>query len=102
MIGRTVLVKKLLMAIQEYEGWYPPDLGKFPDGSIAWRNKNPGNLRSSPFEIGKRYGYSYFLDDITGFAALEWDLWQKSRGLTSTGLNDKSDLRALFKVYAPP
>lgn len=33
----------IALAIQKHEGYYPPS-ASYPKGSVAWRNKNPGNL----------------------------------------------------------
>lgn len=90
-----------LEAIKTYEGWNLPNLDNNPNGSVSWRNKNPGNLRSSPFEAGKRYGFSYFANDIIGFLALQWDILQKAKGNTSTSLNKDSTLLEFCEIWAP-
>lgn len=59
-------------------------------------------MRASPFALGTRDGFAYFVDDNVGFFALVWDLWKKCRGETSTGLNGDSTLGDLISVYAPP
>lgn len=90
------------MAIAEHEGWMPPSEKNGFKGSRSYRNHNPGNLRSSPFAHSTDGGYAVFANDFVGFNALQWDLLQKSRGNTVTGLNGKSTLRELIYVWAPP
>jgi hypothetical protein len=84
----------LAMAIQRHEGYFK--------GSLAWRNNNPGNLRSSPLATGTNKGMAVFPDYYVGLAALMRDLWGKCTGHTSTGLDGNSTLAALIGVYAPP
>lgn len=95
-------MERLMAAIAAHEGWYPVGSAEYPDGSIAYKNHNPGNLRSSPFEIGKKNGYSVFKSDAVGFWALEYDITQKAKGNTVTKLTGASTLRDLIFVYAPP
>lgn len=102
MIGVNRNVDKLLWAIGEHEGWFPPDKGMPKGGSRAYRNHNPGNLRKSPFSCGEEQGFAIFRNDLVGWNALQWDLMQKAKGNTSTGLNENSTLRDLIFVYAPP
>lgn len=90
-----------LGAIIEFEGWHPPDNDKFPIGSRSYRNHNPGNLRASPFERAKVDGFSYFVNDNVGYMALQWDIMQKSKGNTVTGLNGNSTIEEFVNVWAP-
>ena len=83
----------LAIAIRRHEGWYPK--------SKSWRNKNPGNLRSSPFQALAKEGYAVFETEHQGMAALLWDLEAKCTGRTGTPLGPKSSLADLFHVYAP-
>lgn len=92
---------KLLFAISYYEGFDPPSEKNNYLGSVAWRNKNPGNLRSSVFEAGKRDGFAYFYNDIVGYFALQYDIMQKAKGNTITKLNGESTIVDLIEVYAP-
>lgn len=101
MFGLTGKFNLFLTAIATFEGWFLPNSKQNPEGSISWRNKNPGNLRSSPFEAGKRYGYSYFNSDLIGWLALQWDIMQKAKGNTSTSLNGLSSLLEFCEVWAP-
>lgn len=102
MIAANRQIEYLLLAIRDHEGWYCPGHTKYPNGSVAYRNHNPGNLRSSPFQRGQREGFAYFESDLVGFMALHWDIMQKARGNTVTGLNKNSTLRDLIFTYAPP
>lgn len=101
MIGKTTKVDLLMLAIAEHEGWFSIASGAHPAGSRAYRHHNPGNLRASPFADRVVEGFAVFRNDFVGFNALQWDLMQKARGQTSTGLNGKSTIRDLIKVWAP-
>lgn len=92
----------LLQAIAEHEGWSPPDEKTNYKGSRSYRNHNPGNLRSSPFQSSSYDNFAVFSSDFVGMFALYWDIFQKSRGQTSTGLNGQSTLKDLIYVWAPP
>jgi hypothetical protein len=101
MIGKNLT--SLANAIAEYEGWSPDSATSGPtkNGSLSYRNHNPGNLRSSIFQIGERNGFAYFYNDQTGFFALTYDLMQKAKGNTRTGLGPKSTIEDLMNIYAP-
>lgn len=102
MLGKRLLA--VAEAIKEHEGWIYDDIktaGKNEE-SIAMRNNNPGNLRSSPFMIGQRGGFAYFYNEEIGNMALLWDLFQKCNGNTMTNLRPESTLADLIAVYAPP
>jgi len=86
-------IEKLALAIKQYEGYFP--------FSRSWRNKNPGNLRWSPFQAGQRGGYAYFRTYEEGWKALIWDLRRKILGKSRTKLGPHSTLKELFEVYAP-
>lgn len=100
----TPAILKLARAIVEHEGWSPQNslqnVQTMP--SVSYRNHNGGNLRASPFALGTRDGFAFFVDDNTGFFALVWDLWKKCNGQTSTGLTGESLLCDLIAKYAPP
>lgn len=83
----------LARAIQEFEGYAP--------GTRSHRNRNPGNLRSSPFQADDDGGYAIFPAYFDGLFALLWDLWSKCDGRTRTGLGPASTLSNLISVYAP-
>ena len=95
-------LERLIYAIAEKEGWTPQNTFENKTATISYRNHNPGNLRSSPFESGKAGGFSVFKTDIDGFNALKWDITQKAKGNTVTKLNGESTIRDLIFVYAPP
>lgn len=94
-------LERLMYAMAETEGWAPPGKSKAVGGSASFRRNNPGNLRASPFAVGSENGFAVFNTDQDGFAALKWDLIQKSAGNTSTGLSGKSTLEDLIHVWAP-
>ena len=85
----------------EHEGWIPITASQTDYGSRAYRHHNPLNLRKSPFEIGTKDGFSIFKTDMDGIAGAIWDLRQKAKGNTSTGLNGDSTLRDLIYKWAP-
>ena len=86
-------IENLAYGIMKAEGWLPEK------NSLTYRNHNPGALRSSPFALGVRDGFAYFLSDGVGFSALMWDLAKKCRGETVTGLGPNSILYDLVKIY---
>lgn len=91
-----------MLAMQIHEGWIPPTAGTFPTGSRSYRNHNPGNLRSSPFEAGQLDGFAYFKSDEIGRLAFRYDLIQKAKGNSSSGLTGTSTVRDLIFTWAPP
>lgn len=95
-------IQRIALAIAEQEGWKTPKEAGNDCGSRSWRNNNPGNLRSSPMQSGSDGGFAVFKTEQGGFAALEWDLTQKCKGNTSTGLGPNSTLRQLIFKWAPP
>jgi hypothetical protein len=102
MIAANPKIEALMLAIAKHEGWHETGSKSHENGSVAYRNHNPGNLRASPFARGKKDGFAVFRNDFVGFMALHWDLMQKARGNTVTKLGPKSTLRDLIFVYAPP
>jgi len=86
-------IQRLAWAIMIAEGW------DSTNNSLTYRNHNPGALRSSPFALGTRGGFAYFLNDNVGFWALCWDLAKKCRGETVTGLTPQSTIEELVRVY---
>lgn len=102
MIAANPKIEALMLAIASHEGWEPPASGDTSGGSRAYRNHNPGNLRASPFAWSTVDGFAVFRSDFVGFMALHWDLMQKARGNTVTGLDERSSIRQLIYVWAPP
>lgn len=95
-------IDRLMAAMAAHEGFYPAGHPQYPNGSRAYRNHNPGNLRKSPFAYTEIDGYAVFRNDMVGWNAFQWDLVQKAKGNTSTGLNGESTLKELIAVWAPP
>jgi hypothetical protein len=93
---------KLCNAMAEVEGWKPDGnfekQAKFP--SVAYRNHNPGNLRSSPMSLGQRDGFAYFYNDATGMFAMQWDIMKKCKGETTTTLSGDSTISDLILIYS--
>ncbi len=61
------VIDRLAEYIAEFEGFYK-------DGTVAQRNHNPGNLVSSPYQIGTKDGFASFLTDNDGWKALKYQL----------------------------
>lgn len=85
----------------EQEGWFPVGSLQMPDGSRSFRNHNPLNLRESPFQYKSRDGFAVFKNDLEGIEAGIWDIGQKARGLSVTGLTGLSTLKDLIDIWAP-
>lgn len=101
MIGLSRKMDRLVIAISTHEGWSPVGSAEAKNGSRAYRNHNPGNLRASPFAYKIEDGYAVFRNDIIGLIALQWDIMQKAKGQTVTGLTGKSTIEQLMHKYAP-
>jgi len=98
-------IKDMALAIQSFEGYYGPS-DKFPEGSLSYRNNNPGNIRYNLFVnqyLGGSLGiggfakwetYEHGLDALIGL--LTWAAQGKIR-------NYKPDMTLVdfFNVYAP-
>lgn len=70
------LVDALAEAIAQFEGYYKP-------GSLAQRNRNPGNLRAGPKSIGSQGGYAVYASDADGWSDLRRQVELNiNRGLT--------------------
>lgn len=72
-------------------------------GERAYRNNNPGNLRSS-FLSGAQSdaeGYRIYSGFIEGYTDLRNDVLAKITGRNTHGLDLDSDLDDFFNVYAP-
>jgi hypothetical protein len=102
MIGVNRKVDRLLEAMAEHEGWYPAGTPGYPNGSMSYRNHNPGNLRSSIYQVGTVNNFAVFKNDWIGWIAFQHDIMQKARGNTSTGLGPKSTISDLIYKWAPP
>lgn len=98
----TPKIISLAQAIAEYEGWHPATslFSKVEGGSVAYRNHNPGNLRSSIFALGTRDGFAVFYNDSTGFFAMCFDIMLKAQGKTTTRLTPDSPLKDFIAVWS--
>ena len=92
----------LCKAMAEFEGWKPDGEfekpSKFP--SVAYRNHNPGNLRSSAMALGVRDGFAFFHSDSVGMFAMQWDIMKKCLGETVTTLTGNSTISDLIQIYS--
>lgn len=98
----TQKLTALAQAMSEYEGWSPVknQLSLAGGPTVAYRNHNPGNLRSSIFQLGVRDGFAVFYNDATGMFAMCYDIFMKAQGKTSTGLNGNSTIRELIAKWS--
>lgn len=94
-------IDRLVSAMATFEGWIPVGPNPSDKGSLTYRFHNPCALRSSPFESHKRDGFAVFPTDMDGLWAAKWDIMQKARGNTVTGLTGESTLKELIEVWAP-
>lgn len=101
MIGISYKMDRLIFAIAKHEGWAPVGSSSSKLGSRAYRNHNPGNLRASPFAYAIVDNFAVFKNDLIGLIALQWDIMQKAKGQTVTGLTGKSTIEQLMHKYAP-
>ena len=95
--------KDLCFAIEEYEGYIAPGVNsKFPNGTLAWRNKNPGNLRyaNQNGSIGNNKGFAVFPNYETGLAALMRQVEIACNGKSKV-FKPTMTLLEFFKIYAP-
>lgn len=92
---------RLMYSMAAHEGWAKPQPDIGYGGSASYRRNNPGNLRASPFMHTMEGGFAVFGDEFTGWAAFKYDLEQKAKGNTVTGLTGKSTIRDLIFVWAP-
>jgi len=94
-------IERLMYAMAEHEGWMSSLRNLKGVASVAFRNNNPGNLRDSPFKIGIKDGFAVFNSENDGFSAFKWDILQKCKGKTVTGLNGESSLADFLRKWAP-
>lgn len=86
------MLEKWADAIKEYEGWF--------EGSRSQRNNNPGNLRWSPFMVGKEGGFAKFATFSDGYKALLHQLRIATNG-KSRVYRPEMTLLEFFSTYAP-
>lgn len=82
-------------AVTEREGY-----GK-PNAITITANKNPGALRSSPFQTGTRGGFAIFPDYPTGRKALEHQLTICANGKSMAGYKPTDTLLQWASRWAP-
>lgn len=95
------ILDQLAQAIQKVEGYYPPGTvvggTSFPNGSVAYRNNNPGNLNyvgQAGATGADANGYAIFPDYATGYNALVNQIQlDANKGMT---------LQQLIYSWAPP
>lgn len=98
----TPRLEQLARAMAQFEGWKPGGSsdGLHSNGTVAYRNHNPGNLRASIFALGERDEFAFFYNDATGFFAMLYDLMMKCQGKTVTNLTPDSTIAELIGVYS--
>lgn len=87
-------------AIKAHEGWFLPGTNGYPQGSRSYRNRNPGNMRYSPFETGKDGGFSVFPNEQRGMEALVYQLRLATSGRSKVYSPDMT-LLGFFSKWAP-
>ena len=93
------IIEAMAEAILRFEGWFPAGTPGFPQGSRAWRKRNPGNLRPRPGEAADSGGYAIHPSLDVGWIKLKLRIGEYFGG--AFGLSDKSTLVDFFNVYAP-
>lgn len=103
------LVSEFCVAIQTYEGYLPP-CAKYPNGTPAYQNKNPGNIRcsagkpSSLIAIGCSAGnFNIYPSYEVGFQDLENNTIAVAKGeRTQYGYYPTMTLLEYFTHRDPP
>lgn len=98
------IYEALADCIMNFEGWkLPQTVRGGVKGSVSWRNRNPGNLRKSPYAKGvDDKGYAIFNSLADGWNGLLFDLKAKLNFIGNTHhLTKDSTLTDLFNIYAP-
>jgi len=82
--------------IKRIEGYLPPGTPGYPNGSLAYQNNNPGNIRYTSYYASNFgatpgvSGYAKFPSYEAGYAALERQITlDAGRGLTILGMMSK-------------
>lgn len=100
----STLLDKMCDAIQEMEGYLAPgEHPKYPNGTRAWLNKNPGNLKFAKQvkAIGRDgAGFAKFRTYSDGREALMNMLRSAAQGRSKV-YKPTMTLRQFFDVYAP-
>lgn len=88
-------INTVAAVIQRVEGYYPPG-PQYPQGTLAWRNNNPGSLRyvGQPDASPGEGGFASFPSYDSGYNALKRQIQiQSDQGQT---------LSQFINQYAPP
>ena len=113
MATRREILEIFAQAIRTHEGYFQPLWGKevgvpksfkYPNGTVAWRYKNPGNLvyiGQYGATKGSVHGFAIFRTYAEGWSALLNDINYKFIGKSRTGLNPNSTILQFFQKYAP-
>jgi hypothetical protein len=93
-------------AIQTHEGFFAPGENKqHPNGTLSWRNNNPGNIKYGPFAkscgaTGSNSSFAVFPSYEVGFEALKTLVRNAATGKSSIYRPDMT-VAQFFAVYAP-
>lgn len=100
-------IKNWALAIKGMEGYFAPGESKdYPNGTPAWRNKNPGNLKAAPLVrsypgfIGENNGFAVFSSYEAGLNALQSMLFRACTPPVET-YSPEMTLYAFYEKYAP-
>lgn len=97
------LLNKMCAAIQSREGYIAPGVNAvYPNGTPAFRNCNPGNLRYAGQigSIGQKNGFAVFPDYQTGLDALKRQILLVARGKSKV-FPSPCTIQQFFHIYAP-
>ncbi len=101
---QTSMIDKMCLAIQQYEGYIPPGVNpSYPQGTTAWRNNNPGNLRyvGQFLATGEdARGFAIFKNYQDGYNTLRNMILNAAKG-SSKVFNPTMTLVQFFGTYAP-
>ena len=101
-------IDTLAATVQKVEGYYPPGTPGYPNGSVAWQNNNPGNLRFAG-QAGASQGvnnYAKFPTYAAGYQALLNQIqYQATPGYRSPATGQiypqGQNLSEFINTYAP-
>lgn len=71
-------------------------------GSMSYRNHNPGNLRSSVYQVETNGGFAVFENDVVGFYAIVHQLWLYASGNSKVAKPDESIEKIMAKYNSLP
>lgn len=99
-------IKDFALAIQHHEGYFKPGENGYPDGSLSYRNANPGNLRPTKYVIdylgalGEGVGgFARFSSYEKGFEGLCMFIKNCQNNMVR-GYHDAT-IKSFFERYAP-